>query len=86
MAECRIEATRDGYVTSRNFEPGEVVMPGSRVLTMVDIGEVRATFYLPNAERDVARPGREDWSSVATVARPKPTGPIPSTPSPINKA
>jgi len=59
VAECELRAPRDGYVQSRNFEPGEVVMPGSRVLTLVDIREVEATFYLPNAELDDAAVGRQ---------------------------
>ncbi len=58
VAECRLAAPRGGIVTRRSFEPGEVVMPGSRVLTLVDIDEVRATFYLPNAELSAAVPGR----------------------------
>ena len=58
VGECRITAPRGGYVTFRNYEPGEVVMPGSRILTIVDIREVRATFYLPNAELAAAKPGR----------------------------
>jgi len=58
VRECTLRAPRAGYVLSRNFEPGEVVLPGSRVLTLVDIREVKATFYLPNAELAAARPGR----------------------------
>ncbi|MCA9518524.1 MAG: efflux RND transporter periplasmic adaptor subunit [Myxococcales bacterium] len=58
VEECRIVAPRAGIVTARNFEPGEVVLPGSRVVTVVDIGEVKATFYLPNAELAAAKPGR----------------------------
>ncbi len=58
VRECTLRAPRPGYVLSRNFEPGEVVLPGSRVLTLVDIREVKATFYLPNAELGAAKPGR----------------------------
>ncbi len=58
VQECTLRSPRDGYVLSRNFEPGEVVMPGSRVLTLIDIREVKATFYLPNAELAAAKPGR----------------------------
>ncbi len=58
VSECTLRAPRAGYVLSRNFEPGEVVLPGSRVLTLVDIREVKATFYLPNAELAAAKPGR----------------------------
>ncbi len=56
--ECTLVAPRAGYVQSRNFEPGEVVMPGSRILTLVDTREVDATFYLPNAELGAAKIGR----------------------------
>ncbi|MBM4320856.1 MAG: HlyD family efflux transporter periplasmic adaptor subunit, partial [Deltaproteobacteria bacterium] len=58
VAECRLAAPHDGYVQTRAYEVGEVVMPGSRILTLVDIGEVKAIFYLPNAELDAAQPGR----------------------------
>jgi HlyD family secretion protein len=57
--ECTLKAPRAGYVLVRAYEPGEVVMPGARVLTLVDTSEVEATFYLPNAELSAASPGRE---------------------------
>jgi HlyD family secretion protein len=59
VSECTLRAPRAGYVLERNFEPGEVVLPGSRVLSLVDISQVRATFYLPNAELKAAEPGRD---------------------------
>lgn len=58
VSECTLEAPRNGTVLTRNYEPGEVVLPGSRILTLVDIREVKATFYLPNAELAAAKPGR----------------------------
>ncbi len=58
VAECRIAAPAAGIVQSRNFEPGEVVVPGSRILNLVDTREVKAIFYLPNAELDAAKPGQ----------------------------
>ncbi len=58
VRECTLRAPRSGYVLTRNYEPGEVVLPGSRVLTLVDTREVKATFYLPNAELAHAKPGR----------------------------
>jgi HlyD family secretion protein len=36
-----------------------VVLPGANVLTLVYLDEVRATFYLPNAELAAAAPGKE---------------------------
>jgi HlyD family secretion protein len=55
--ECRLVAPHRGEVTRRNVEPGEVAMPGSPLLTIVDIREAKATFYVPNAELDAAKPG-----------------------------
>ncbi len=57
VQECTLKAPRSGYVLERNYEPGEVVLPGSRILTLVDIAQIKATFYLPNAELKAAKPG-----------------------------
>jgi HlyD family secretion protein len=54
--ECRLLAPRDAVVQIRAYEPGEVVLPGANLLTLVFLGEVRATFYLPNAEIGAAAP------------------------------
>ncbi len=56
--ECTLRAPRDGVVQTRAIEPGEVALPGSRLLTLVDTRELTATFYLPNAELAAAAPGR----------------------------
>jgi HlyD family secretion protein len=56
--ECRLLAPRSATVFRRNYEPGEVVMPGAHVLSLVDLDDVRTTFYLPNAELAAAAPGR----------------------------
>jgi HlyD family secretion protein len=58
VGECTLRAPRAGYVLRRNYEPGEVVLPGSRVLSLVDTRQVKATFYLPNDELSAAKPGR----------------------------
>jgi len=57
VAECSLTAPRTGTVQTRSAEVGEVVLPGSRLLTLVDTREVKAVFYLPNAELAAARPG-----------------------------
>jgi HlyD family secretion protein len=54
--ECKLSAPRDAVVQIRAYEPGEVVLPGANLLTLVYLGEVRATFYLPNAEIGAAAP------------------------------
>jgi len=56
--ECVLTAPLAGYVSVRSYEPGELAMPGAKLLTLTAIDEVRATFYLPNAELAAAAPGR----------------------------
>jgi HlyD family secretion protein len=58
VGECQLTAPRDGVVSERYFEPGEAVLPGTNLLTVVDTSEAKVTFYLPNAELASAAPGR----------------------------
>ncbi len=69
--ECSLQAPRNAYVQTRNFEPGEVVMPGSPVLSLVDTSTVKATFYVSNADLGEAKPGRK--VEVVADAYPKKT-------------
>ena len=72
VGDCRVVAAADGTVQLRAFEPGEFVMPGARVLTVVDTDTVEATFYLPNEFLDAAAPGVE----VRVVADALPDDPM----------
>lgn len=56
-AECQVRAPRDGLVDDLPHEPGELVAAGQPLARLVDISEVKALFYLPNAEVGAARPG-----------------------------
>jgi HlyD family secretion protein len=67
-AECRLVAPRDGFVEALPHEPGELVQAGQTLATLVDLAEVKAIFYLPNAEVGAARPGAE--ASVVADAFP----------------
>jgi len=58
VGECSIKSPVDGVVLQRNYEPGELVLPGARLVTLVDLHHAKATFYLPNAELGAAAPGR----------------------------
>jgi HlyD family secretion protein len=49
-AECELRAPRDGWVSELPHEEGELLGPGAVVVRLLDLSEVRATFYLPNAE------------------------------------
>ncbi|WII70932.1 efflux RND transporter periplasmic adaptor subunit [Bdellovibrio sp. 22V] len=47
---CDIKAPLKGTILTTYFEPGEMVNPGSKLLTMGDLEEVYAYFYLPHDE------------------------------------
>jgi HlyD family secretion protein len=55
--ECRVVAPRDALVEDLPHEAGELVAAGQPLVKLVDLSEVKATFYLPNAELAAARPG-----------------------------
>lgn len=55
--ECVLRAPRDAMVDDLPHEVGELVGAGQPLARLVDLAEVKATFYLPNAEIGAARPG-----------------------------
>jgi len=58
VEECTVRAPRDGVIEDVYYEEGELVAPGAVIARIVDLSEVRATFYLPNAELGEAHTGR----------------------------
>ncbi|HVP69129.1 MAG TPA: HlyD family efflux transporter periplasmic adaptor subunit [Anaeromyxobacteraceae bacterium] len=56
--ECVLVAPRDAMLDDLPREVGELVPAGAPVAKLVDLAEVKATFYLPNAEVAAARPGQ----------------------------
>ncbi|MFO0723489.1 MAG: efflux RND transporter periplasmic adaptor subunit [Myxococcota bacterium] len=58
VKECVLTAPRGGQVEVRAFEEGEAVLPGSRILEIVDLNPVETVFYLPSRELPVAAPGK----------------------------
>lgn len=56
-AECEVRAPRDAEVATLPHEAGELVSPGAVLVRLVDLSEVTATFYIPNAEVGAVRPG-----------------------------
>ncbi|GEJ59011.1 HlyD family secretion protein [Anaeromyxobacter diazotrophicus] len=55
--ECQVRAPRDAVVDDLPHEPGELVQAGQLLVRLVELTEVKATFYLPNAELAAARLG-----------------------------
>jgi HlyD family secretion protein len=57
VQECTLRAPAPGTIETLPWHPGEAVSPGTTLARVVDIREVKATFYLPNAEVAAVRPG-----------------------------
>jgi HlyD family secretion protein len=57
VSECEITAPLDAEVANLPFEAGELVTPGAVLARLVDLSQLTATFYLPNAEIGAAKPG-----------------------------
>lgn len=55
--ECRVLAAHDGTVDEVLFEMGEIVAPGTAIVRIIDLTDLTATFYLPNAELSAAALG-----------------------------
>jgi len=47
MAKLSVTTLADGIVLTRSVEPGEVVNPGSVVLTLADLADLTLTVYVP---------------------------------------
>lgn len=56
-AECELRAPRDAEIQTLPHEAGELVAPGAVLVRLVDLSDVTATFYLPNAELGAVKPG-----------------------------
>lgn len=56
VADCAIVAPRASIVDDVFVEVGEQSLPGMTLVRLVDVTNVKATFYLPNAELAAARP------------------------------
>ena len=78
--ECRVLAVHDGTVDEVLYEAGEVIAPGAALVRIIDLTDLTATFYLPNAELSAATiggtahvvadawPGRTFDGTIDTVA------------------
>jgi HlyD family secretion protein len=55
--ECEVRAPLDAEVATLPHEAGELVSPGAVLARLVDLTELTATFYVPNAEVGAVKPG-----------------------------
>jgi HlyD family secretion protein len=77
-SDLQIVAPFDGTVTVRSVEPGEVINPGTAIVTVVNLQELYLRVFVPIAEIDRVRVGqpariyldsRPDRAIEATVSR-----------------
>jgi len=47
---CQLKSPIDGKVLYRFFEPGELISAGRKLMTVADISEMEAAFYVPHDE------------------------------------
>lgn len=66
--ECEIHAPRAGVIEETFLEAGEVAARGAALMRLIDLREVKLTFYLPNAEIGKVTSGRA--ASVTVDAYP----------------
>jgi HlyD family secretion protein len=67
--ECDVRAPRDAEVQTLPHEAGELVSTGATLVRLVDLSDLKATFYLPNAEIGAVKPGSK--ATVIADAWPK---------------
>ncbi|MBU2235338.1 MAG: efflux RND transporter periplasmic adaptor subunit [Proteobacteria bacterium] len=55
----QLKAPREGIITSRSIEPGEVVTPGREVLTLSDLATVDLKLFVDETQIGKVKPGQE---------------------------
>lgn len=76
--ECEIHAPRAGVIEELYLEAGEVAARGAALMRLVDLREVKLTFYLPNAELGAVTKGRNAIVTVDAYPNERFTGKISS--------
>lgn len=64
LRETILKAPKSGIVLTKNFEEGEVAMPGSPILSIADLRKVFLKIYVPETDLALVKLGKE---AVVTV-------------------
>ncbi|MBN1830041.1 MAG: efflux RND transporter periplasmic adaptor subunit [Deltaproteobacteria bacterium] len=59
LGYAKLAAPLDGIITSRHIEPGEVVTPGQKVLTVADLAIVELKIFVGEEEIGKVHPGQK---------------------------
>ncbi len=50
LDKCIIKASRDGIITSKNYETGEFINLGNKAVSLINLNEQWLYFYIPQSE------------------------------------
>jgi multidrug resistance efflux pump len=64
ISKLRLLAPRDGIVTERVADPGELAAPGATLLTLANLDQVTLTVYVPDMQMGRVHLGQEADVSV----------------------
>jgi HlyD family secretion protein len=59
LRETILKAPKQGIVLTKNFEEGEVAMPGSPILSVADFNKVFIKIYIPETDLPFVKLGKE---------------------------
>lgn len=76
MSWCSIHSPISGSVLSRYHEPGEWVIPGTKILTLADIKNIWAYIYVPQPEVANLKPGMKLKSYLPELGNREFTGTV----------
>ena len=72
VEECELKAPSDGVVSGLDIAVGQTVVPGLRLLTILDLTAFQVRFTVPEAEIGSIRTGQEGEMECAAVQRSYP--------------
>lgn len=64
VSDCIVKSTATGIITTKNTEPGEMVMVGTPLATMSQLDEVWLSLYLPETKLPTVKLGQKAFIKV----------------------
>ncbi len=59
ILDCTVRSPADGIITEKLVEEGELAAPGTGMFVITDLGTVKLTVYVPEADLGIVRLGQE---------------------------
>ncbi len=70
QSQLTLTAPRDGLITTRSAEPGEMAIPGAILLSLADLDKVTLRVYIPETQIGRVKLGQPAQVRIDSVARP----------------